>query len=271
MNIQEDITKQLARTKALADDAVAKHKAVQAAKEQAAKEARMSKHYTEDEIAQRVAVVDAWQKSKWFPKDLLDMPANHTALAQALESVSVLSIASVDDTVCRMRQDRTLKFESDLEPKVVEKIVYRDKVKTDAQLKKEKSDQLERMGIRTPRKSEFDLLDEKAEVEKKATVMSQEEKNSRSAAHWYRETQQLEQLIEGYRYGRSSAVEAYRKNILRQIEAFDEDHFPLIPVILKLVNEQINRFSDSQEEHTRAVAESSKAAVLKRARTVRGW
>jgi hypothetical protein len=213
----------------------------------------VSQQSTEERI-QVVQAWEAWSKSKSHYAGLKQTEHNFNVLGEALLPIQNLSIAAIDEAVHRLTKEGRLEY---VQQTPTEKIVYRDKPKTDAQLKKEKSDELLRvLGPRRVR-DQFDLVEE-SEQNQKATPLTQAEKDARSAAHWPNETAQIIRLIDGYRYSRSTDVTEYRKNVLRAITAYDEDHFLVLPVVLELVNRQIAAFSDDQEHHAQAVAEAKK-------------
>jgi hypothetical protein len=257
MNVQEE----LARTKAFADEAVAKSKAKQAA---ATREATVSQQSTEE----RVSIIEEWSKSKWYPKGLAETPRSIKAVGDAIKDIPNLSFATLDEAVRGCIRRNELDFLSTGEP--VEKIVYRDKPKTDAQIAREKADKAALAGFRLPAKTEFDRYEESQKAAE--APISQDSMDLASANHYQKEYAQIASIIDHYTYPKSPAVTEHRKNLLRAVVARDEDGYRNGIVELKLVNNLLASFStEPGRPHEAAVQEANKALAGTRSKTVNRW
>jgi hypothetical protein len=242
---------QLARITALVEDAKAKSRAKQAAKQQH-KEAPVSQQSTEERI-QIVQAWEAWSKSKSHYAGLKQTEHNFNVLGEALLPIQNLSIAAIDEAVHRLTKEGRLEYVQQ-----AERIVYRDRpapVLTDAQRARQHTDNLLKLAPQAVR-TEFDREQAKEDAAK-ATPMTREEMDRRAINHYKDEAQTILDLISGYSYPRSKAVEQFRKNKLRQIEARDPDGFLNLIVMLELTHQMIAGFSSEPgPEHDRAVAEA---------------
>jgi hypothetical protein len=252
--MQSSIEEQSKHYADLAADARAKSAAKQAAK---VKEAQVNQQSTEE----RISVIEAWSKSKWFPKGLAETPRSIKNLGEAIKDIPNLSFATLDDTVRKLTSAGELDY---LGGPATEKIVYQDKpapVLTDAQRKKAHTDALLKLAPQNVR-TEFDRVQDQ-EDSIKNTAPTQAELDSRSFEHYASQYNQIESIISGYSYSfkgqGSKDVEEFRKAKMRKIVARDPDGYRNGIIELALVNEMLQSFSDeSGPAHDRAVQEAKR-------------
>jgi hypothetical protein len=212
----------------------------------------------------RLDQMQAWSKSRWCSPLLAMDEHNYSVLGTALLDVETLSIQSISETVHKL--GRKLHYLESGETPAVQKTVPAQAPKPVQLTEKQRSDLLERQGIYTKRRDSFDQAQDAEDRAKKEYVMDRSEKDRRAISHYKNEAQTIVDLISGYSFPSSKAVEEFRKNQLRQIEVRDPaDGFLLIPVMLEMTEKMISSFSDDTPgpERDRVIKEVTKGLLAK--------
>jgi hypothetical protein len=119
-------------------------------------------------IQDRIAVIDLWQKSKWFPAGLLETEHNFNVLSGALQQFDYLSISDIVAVVQQLgdiANGGKLQYAQKApETITVTKIVERQK--TRGELQEEKDIRKVKAGFHVQHKTAFDRDDERQEADR---------------------------------------------------------------------------------------------------------
>jgi len=206
----------------------------------------------------KAQVVAAWEKSKWFPKDLLQTEHNFNVLGKEVAALSYVDLTIIVGLVNRLTQEGRLQYNT---PKIVEKIVEQivevekpAPVKTAKQLAREQREAAIHAGIRVygSDTTEFDRQSPQRMEEDKVHNANVKAHNQLSARHC------IEREIQNYMVvspsGRTDHAKTHqRREELRKIKILfpgteDVDYVATV----NAVAEKIHRFETGTTDYDTA-------------------